>query len=176
MVSEEQLRRTMSSLLGDTVPGDFPFGKVAQLLGSYETEYGTTLSAYGYVRWAIDHLGYKCLYKNLMASDKVVGSYAREALKYMEDMPMMLNNAIVYANQLMANIADTDVCMRQLEGMTFPYVLYTFFAASGCHEVVERYKPQMEEQMLRYPSTLDRLPESFKAVGREILNANAEQQ
>lgn len=175
MVSVEQLQRTMTSLLGDAVPRDFPFGKVSQMLCAYEAEYGLTLSAYGYVRWAIDHYGYKCLFKNLMASDKVVGDYAKEALKYMEDMPLMLNNAIMYANQLMANIADQAVCMKQLEGMTFPYVLYTFFAAGGCREVVEVYRPQMEEQMLRYPSTLDKLPESFKAVGREILNADAEQ-
>ena len=70
----------MTSLLGDAVPRDFPFGKVSQMLCSYETEYGLTLSAYGYVRWAIDHYGYKCLFKNLMASEKVVGDYAKEAL------------------------------------------------------------------------------------------------
>ena len=35
-------------------------------------------------------------------------------------------------------------------------------------------RPEAEEQMKRYPSTLDRLPESYRNVGKELLNADAE--
>lgn len=139
-----------------------------------EEESDIRLSPYGFLMWAVDHYGYKSLWKNVVSSPKAVNGYAADAVKLRDDMPVMLLNAQVYVTKIFSNVADIEMCFKHLEGMTFPYVLYVLFAGSGQEDMVERYKPEMEETMKRYPSTLDLLPESYKKVG-EAFNANAEQ-
>lgn len=149
---------------------------MASLLNAEEEEQGVRLTEYGYVMWAVDHYGHKCAYRNVMESAKLMHDYALAAVKMRDDMPAMLVNANVYVNKLMSNVADLGTCFRQLEGMTFPYVLYVLFAGSGQPELVVQYKPEMEETMRRYPDVLSLLPDSFKAVGMEVAgNADAEQ-
>ena len=173
MVSADKLRETMTSIMGDSVPPDFPCTRVAEMLRKFEDDSGLELSEYGYVMWCVDHFGWQCAYKNLMASDKVVQGYMDEALKYMLDMPILLVNAKKYLGKLLGNVADFDTCMKLLEGMSYPYILYTLFAGIGQADRVAKYRTQMEEQLKRYPSTLDKLPESFRKAGKEVLGENA---
>lgn len=174
MVSASKLRETMTSLMSECVPAEFPFDKVAAKMRQFEDDNEIRLSEYGYVMWAVDHYGWKCAYKNLMASDDVVQGYMDEALKYMLDMPILLVNANKYLSKLLGNIANFETCLQLLEGMSYPYILYTLFAGIGQADRVARYRPEMEEQMRRYPSTLDKLPESFRKVGEEVLDENAD--
>lgn len=176
MISEENLRNTMNRVLGSLAKPDFPYWRVAETLSRFEQDNGMRLSAYGYVMWAVDHHGYKCAYSNLMASANVTGGYCDAAKNYRDDMPAMLVNANLYATKILSNVADLDTCLRQLEGMTFPYVLYTLFTGTGQVDVVERYRNDFQEHMRRYPSTLDLLPESFRKVGDDILAGNADTQ
>ena len=46
-------------------------------------------------------------------------------------------------------------------------------AGIGQADRVAKYRTQMEEQLKRYPSTLDKLPESFRKAGKEVLGENA---
>ena len=72
-------------------------------------------------------------------------------------------------------MSEMDTCFKQLEGMTFPYVLYIMFAGSGQKDIVARYRTAAVEQLKRYPSTCDRLPESFRKVAEELKNADTDQ-
>ena len=173
MISEEDLRQTAKSLLHEFVPDDFPFGKTAQALTDAELENNIRLSPYGYIMWAVDHYGYKCAYKNVLASDNVLKGYVDEAVKLKEDMPAMLLNAHTYVSKVLSNVPSLETCFKHLEGMTFPYVLYILFAGSEQGDVVSAYKPSLAEHMRRYPSMLDLLPESYRKVGEEVLNADA---
>lgn len=175
MISETKLKTTMQQILGSLVSDSFPFSTVAEKLTESEMNCLLDLSEYGYVMWAIDHYGHKCAYKNLMAAQRTIDGYTMDAVKYRDDMPMMLLNAHTYVNKLLANVADIDICLKQLEGMSFPYVLYVLFAASGQEDVVARYKPEIEEQLKRYPSTLDLLPASYRDVKKGVLNASTKQ-
>ena len=173
MISETDLRETINSLLKGLVSSDFPFGTVADKLSAREEDGGIKLSPYGFIMWAVDHYGGKCTYANVLSSDNAVDGYVSAATKMRDDMPYMLLNANTYVTKILSNVADMDTCLRQLEGMTFPYVLYVLFAGSGQADVVERYRAAMAEQMRRYPSTLDKLPEVYRQVGQEVLDADA---
>ena len=175
MVSQNNLERTARRLLGEFVPADFPFAQLADELSRREEKLNIKLSAYGHVMWAYDHYGTKCAFKNILDSSHVIDGYVNAALKYKNDMPAMLVNASMYVTTIMSNISDLDTCFEKLEGMTFPYVMYILFAASGDRSLVERYRSQAEEQLRRYPSTLDLLPESYRKIGEELLgDADAE--
>lgn len=174
MISEEDLRKTAKNLLGSLIPDSFPFDSLADRLSSAEIVSDIALSAYGFFMWCLDHYGTKITWTNVVNSDKAVDGYVGAAEKYREDMPVLLLNANVYVTRIMSNVADLDTCFKQLEGMTFPYVLYVLFAGSGQHDIVERYKAEAEEQLRRYPSTLDLLPETYRNVGKEVLNADIE--
>lgn len=173
MVSENSLREEARNLLGEYAPDDFPYGRIAEQLSAEEVKWDIRLSPYGFFMWAVDHYGYKSLWKNVAASQAVVGGYAADAAKLRDDMPVMLLNAREYVTKIFSNVADVDTCFRHLEGMTFPYVLYVLFAGSGQADMVSRYRAEMEEMIHRYPSTLDLLPESYRKTG-EALNADAE--
>lgn len=174
MISASKLRDTAESVLGSFLGGDFPYDKVADMLSECEATNNIRLSAYGYIMWIVDNYGHKCAYRNLVTSQKATGGYLSAAIKYRDDMPSMLINADTYVTQILSNVADIDICFKQLEGMTFPYVLYVLFAGSGQHALVERYRTEIEEQMRRYPSTLDLLPETYRKVGMEVLNEDTE--
>lgn len=139
-----------------------------------EKEYDLNLSAYGFFMWAIDHYGTKVLYPNMSGSTKAVEDYAFEAKKCRDDLPMMLINAADYVETVFGNIADAEMCFLRLSEMTYPYILFLVFAADDRTELVERFRPEIEEQLKRYPSTLDVLPEAYKKVGEEVLNADTE--
>ena len=175
MISENNLRGVVRSLLNEMAPEDLPYGDIAGLLSKKEVDADIRLSSYGYILWVVDHFGYRSLFKNILTSQKSIDGYAAEAVKMRDDMPAMLLNAQVYVTKIFSNVADTDVCFKYLEGMTYPYVLYVLFAGSGSKETVERYRPSMEETMKRYPSTLDLLPESYKKTGEEFIDADTEQ-
>lgn len=172
MISVDSLKGTLACLLGNKIQGNFPFVQVAKALNKQEELNNIKLSAYGYLLYGIDHYGASLLYNNILASGKLIEKYAREAVKYRDDMPVMLVNAAQYVEHVFSLIPDTDACFRRLEDMTFPYVLYTLFAGGGQKELVQRYRDEFEEVLHRYPSTLDMLPASYQAVGREVSDAD----
>lgn len=174
MVSPDNLRTTAQSLLGISAESDMPFDSMSDALNREEQALNVELSAYGYIMWAYEHYGHKCAYKNVLASKNVMHDYAQAAFKLKEDMPEMLLNANVYVTKVMSNVADLETCFRQLDGMSFPYVLYVLFAGSGQAYMVARYRTETEEILKRYPSAFDKLPDSFRNAGLEVLNANAE--
>lgn len=165
----------MKSLLGKYLSSDFPFGRVAASLNAKEEANGIQLSPYGYVMWAVEHHGSRCAFVNVMASESVISGYAGSAVEARDTMPELVYNAHLYVSKLLSNVADMDTCFKQLEGMTFPYVLYIMFAGSGQQDVVARYKTAAIEQLKRYPSTCDKLPESFRKVAEELKNADTDQ-
>lgn len=175
MISENKVKSVVKSLLNEMASDDIPYGDIANMLSNKEKENSIRLSPYGYILWVVDHFGYRSLWKNILSSTKSIDGYSAEAVKMRDDMPVMLLNAQVYVTKMLCNVADIDVCFKYLEGMTYPYVLYVLFAGSGSPEVVERYRPSMEETMKRYPSTLDLLPESYKKTGEEFIDADTEQ-
>lgn len=161
---KDKLKATAHELLGNAVSGDIDWDLMADRLGTAATTAGVEPSAYGVIMWAVDHHGFKAVWKNILSSQAVCEGYVADARKLRDDMPAMLVNAHTYVSKLLANVADFDICLNQLEGMSFPYVLYVLFAGSGQEELVARYRPEAAEQLKRYPSTLDLLPESYRKV------------
>ena len=175
MISADELKKTAKNLLGSSnISPDVNWNKIADQLKEHEQESAIELTSYGFFMWAIEHYGASALFKNLLASEKLTRGYAECAASMRDDMPSLLYNAHIYVSKLMGNVSDIGVCFKHLEGMTFPYVLYVLFTGSGQEDVVQSYKTSLIEVLKRYPSTLDKLPESYRNVGKEILNADAE--
>lgn len=172
MISATELEEEIRKLLGNSIEASFPFETVAADLTTLEQAHGLRLSPYGFIVWAVENQGAKSVWKNVLSSKGLSASYADAACKFRDDMPALLVNAHTYVSKVLANVADLKACFRHLEGMTFPYVLYVLFAGSGQQEAVEHYRPEFEEQMRRYPATLDLLPESYRRVGKEYLDAD----
>ena len=161
------------TLLGSNQAGKVNCAKVAENLNRISRQNDVELSSYGYVMWALEHGGPTALYKNGLMSPAMMEAYAQASKTHKEDAPVMLINAGKYVDKVFSTIQDPMLCMERLEGMTFPYVLYLLFAAAGQTRLVMKYKSDTEEHLRRYPCTLALLPASFKAVGEEVLCANA---
>ena len=134
--------------------------------------YDTELSSYGYVLWVIEHGGPAAVYRGALMAAPSMEAYAQAAKAHKDDTPVLLINAGKYVDRVFSTIQDPELCMERLEGMTYGYILYLLFAASGQESMVERYKEDAHEHFKRYPGTLAALPESFRAAGEEALRAN----
>ena len=172
MISEEELKEAVAAVLGSVESG-VRFGDLADGLNSASRERSIRLSAYGFAKWAVERHGGKALYRNVLSSQDNVAGYVNAAVRYRDDMPSMLLSAHEYAEKLLANIGDVEICLKQMEGMSFPYVMYILFAGSGQPEIVECYRDEAAEHIRRYPDTLALLPEGFKAIGRALEDADA---
>lgn len=174
MISEQSLSTTLSTVLGNCYHmTQAMLTKITQQLNDLSTTHGVELSSYGYVMYVLEHIGLQGIYRNGFAYPNLMTGYAETARKYKEDMPIQLVNASKYVESVFNQLVDPELCMTRLEGMSFPYVLYVLFAGAGQPDMVEKYRPEIEEQLRRYPGTLALLPEKYKAVGEEVLNANS---
>lgn len=174
MISAESVKQTVIELFGNVIPAKCNFEKIAQELNDYQERYGIKLSEYGFAKFMFDLYGVKSLYTTMGISAQTVQKYAETAVRIRDDMPSLLLNCSKYVQKLFNVITDTDLCFKQLEGMTFPYVMYVLFAGSGKDDLVERYADEFNEQMMRYPSTLDKLPQQFR-LAEETENADTEE-
>ena len=173
MISEQDLRKTLHKLIGQHFPKTANPEKIAAALNNASSIHNVALSAYGYIMWVIEHCGVSAIHKGGLSVQANVDAYASVAKKYKEDMPMHIINASKYVDKVFNTIQDPELCMVRLEGMSFPHVLYVLFAAAGQEEAVMKYRTEIEEHLKRYPGSLDMLPEKFKNVGRDVLNADA---
>lgn len=150
--------------------------RIAELLTDAEASSGVSLSAYGYVMWTLEHCGLSEIPRGALARPSSVHGYMEDAKSFRDDMPKMLLNASRYSDKVFNTLEDLDSCMYRLEGMSYPYVLYILFAAAGKGRLVAKYRTETQEQLRRYPATLDKLPELFREAGKELLeDANTEQ-
>lgn len=147
--------------------------KIVQQLNDLSRVHDVELSSYGYIMYVLEHIGLQGIYRNGFTYTNLMTGYAETARKYKEDMPLQLVNASKYVESVFNQLIDPDLCMKRLEGMSFPYVLYVLFTGAGQPDMVAQYRPEIEEQLRRYPGTLTLLPEKYKAVGEEVLNANS---
>ena len=138
--------------------------KLATMLNKHGESNGVRLTLYGLIKWAAERYGGNALYENVLMSDKTVSGYAATAKHYKEDMPAALVNAGNYMKALSSQIGDMETCIRQLEQMSFPYIIYVLFAGAGQADLVSGYRSALEEHLKRYPSTLDMVPERYKVM------------
>lgn len=171
MISVDELQRLGDEMFGRQT--SIAYATLANMLNDAAST-DCKLSAYGYLMWLIEHYGHNCVFRNVAMSQKSVTGYTQEAHRLMEEAPAMLLNAHMYVEKILSNVADIDTCFKQLEGMTFPYILYVLFSASGNGDLVKRYKAETEEQLRRYPSILDKLPQSYRDVAKEFIDADVE--
>lgn len=160
-------------LIGQHFPKTANPERIADSLNKASDIHGVALSAYGYIMWVLEHCGISAITRGGLSMQANIDAYAAVAKKYKEDMPMHIINASNYVDKVFNTIQDPELCMVRLEGMSFPHVLYVLFAAAGQSDIVANYKTEIEEHLKRYPGSLDLLPEKFKSVGREVLNADA---
>lgn len=169
MISAQQLEQVLVSLLDHAVPKNLKPDNIARQLQELEHTYNIQLSEYGYVMYALEHAGLGGIYHGRLSDPMLLKSYAEEAQKYKEDLPTLLVNAKTYASKVFENVQDPEMCMMRLEGMSYPYVLFCLFAATGNLAIVEQYSTETRELLARYPGTLDKLPESFQIAIQEAL-------
>lgn len=174
MISEHSLQTTMQSLLDRwyTIQPT-TLKKIVEQLNKLSEVHQVQLSSYGYVMYVLERVGLQGIYRNALSYSNLMIGYAETARKYKEDMPLHLVNASKYVDSVFNQLTDPELCMTRLEGMSFPYVLYVLFAGAGQSDMVERYKPEIEEQLRRYPGTLALLPDKYRQVGEEVLHANS---
>lgn len=146
---------------------------LAKTLNEQEEEHGIRLTVYGLVRKALESRGFNAAYNSNIVCLSNVVAYRDAAIGYRDDMPVALVNAGQYLQALTSQIPDIDICIKQLERMSYPYIIYVLFAGSGQKELVERLRPKFVEHMKCYPSTLDKLPEAYQKVAQEVDDANA---
>lgn len=125
--------------------------------------------------YVLENAGLGGIYHGRLSDSSLMRGYVDMAKKMRDDLPGLLVNAKEYAEKVYSVIQDPALCMPRLEGMSFPYVLYILFTATGNSTMVEQYTIETQELLERYPGTLDKLPESFKQATQEALaNANSE--
>ena len=163
MVSQEQIAKEIAELGYPQLKRLDP-ARIAKSLDTWAKTYGISLTFYGLLRWAMDKYGGKALYENVLASDSTAKGYADAALHYRDDMPAAIVNAGNYLNALSSQLGEIELCLKQLEHMSFPYIIYVLFAGAGQQAMVPQYKGAYEEHMRRYPSTLDKLPERYRNI------------
>lgn len=161
MISLEQIQKELQELHSNALR-NLDQDKLLSQLNKYAESSGVVLTFYGLLKYAAERYGGNALYENVLLSDKTVSGYADAARHYKEDMPAALVNAGNYMKALSGQIGDVEMCIKQLERMSFPYVIYILFAGSGHEKLVEQYRPAAAEHMRRYPSTLDLVPERYK--------------
>lgn len=110
------------------------------------------------------------VYKGMLGTKDSINSYVTEARNYRDSMMELLVNASSYAKNVFSQVTDPDICMKRLEEMSFPYVLYVLFCGLGQPEQVEQFREEAEEHFRRYPSTADKLTPKFRNVVEEFLS------
>jgi len=160
-------------LLEQAVPKNINVASIANQLTSLEQINNIQLSEYGYVMYVLENVGLGGIYHGRLSDPVLMKGYADTAKKMRDDLPALLVNAKEYADKVFTVILDPALCMPRLEGMSFPYVLYILFTATGNSEMVDQYTIETKELLARYPGTLDKLPESFQQATKEAL-ANAD--
>ena len=175
MISEQNLIQTLKILLDAVIPKNINAASIAKQLQDLEQSNNIQLSEYGYVMYVLENAGLGGIYHGRLSDPMLMKGYVDTAKKMRDDLPGLLVNAKEYAEKVFSVIQDPELCMPRLEGMSFPYVLYILFTATGNPLMVEQYTIETRELLSRYPGTLDKLPASFKKATQEALaNADSE--
>lgn len=169
MISEQSLTTNLTTLLGRP-PQRLDLHALADRLNESAAEHAIELSSYGYVMHVIEKYGMQGIYKGMLGTKDSISSYVTEARNYRDSMMELLVNASSYAKNVFSQVTDPDICMKRLEEMSFPYVLYVLFCGLGQPEQVEQFREEAEEHFRRYPSTADKLTPKFRNVVEEFLS------
>lgn len=172
MIQAETLQYQLRQLLDNAVPKNLNADNIADKLNALEQANNVQLSEYGYLMYALEHVGLAGIYHGRLSDIMLMTEYAREARKQKEDLPTLLVNAKEYSQRIFSVIQDPDLCMTRLAGMSFPHVIYILFAATGNADMAEQYKTETQELLARYPGTLDQLPETFQTAVKEAISAD----
>jgi hypothetical protein len=169
MISEQSLTTNLTTLLGHP-PQRLDIQALAARLNEASSEHAIELSSYGYIMHVIEKYGMQGIYKGMLGTKDSISSYTQEARNYRDSMMELLVNASSYAKNVFSQVTDPDICMKRLEEMSFPYVLYVLFCGLGQAEQVEQFREEAEEHFRRYPSTADKLTPKFRNVVEEFLS------
>lgn len=169
MISEQSLLNNLTTLLGNP-PQRLDIPALAQRLNEASESKDIELSSYGYVMYVIERYGIQGIYKGMLGTKDSIDGYVMEAMNYRSSMMGLVVNASNYAKSVFSKVTDPDICMKRLEEMSFPYVLYVLFCGLGQPEQVEQYRDQAEEHFRRYPATAEKLPDKFRNVAEEFLS------
>ena len=169
MISEQSLTTNLTTLLGH-VPLKLDLHVLAERLNEASRDHAIELSSYGYIVHVIEKYGMQGVYKGMLGTKDSISSYVTEARNYRDSMMELLVNASSYAKNVFSQVTDPDICMKRLEEMSFPYVLYVLFCGLGQPEQVEGFREEAEEHFRRYPSTADKLTPKFRNVVEEFLS------
>ena len=143
---------------------------LAERLNEASRDHAIELSSYGYIVHVIEKYGMQGVYKGMLGTKDSISSYVTEARNYRDSMMELLVNASSYAKNVFSQVTDPDICMKRLEEMSFPYVLYVLFCGLGQPEQVEGFREEAEDHFRRYPSTADKLTPKFRNVVEEFLS------
>jgi hypothetical protein len=169
MISEQSLTTNLTTLLGH-VPLKLDLHVLAERLNEASRDHAIELSSYGYIVHVIEKYGMQGVYKGMLGTKDSISSYVTEARNYRDSMMELLVNASSYAKNVFSQVTDPDICMKRLEEMSFPYVLYVLFCGLGQPEQVEGFREEAEDHFRRYPSTADKLTPKFRNVVEEFLS------
>lgn len=169
MISEQSLATNLTTLLGSSKPGKLDVAALAQRLNDAAESHGIELSSYGYIMHVVEKYGMQGVYRGMLGTKESIDSYVNEANNFRSSMMGLVVNASNYAKSVFANVTDPDLCMKRLEEMSYPYVLYVLFCGLGQTVQAEPYRLSAEEHFRRYPATAELLPDKFKNVAEEFL-------
>ena len=170
MISEQSLATNLTTLLGSSKPGKLDVAALAQRLNDAAESHGIELSSYGYIMHVVEKYGMQGVYRGMLGTKESIDSYVSEANNFRSSMMGLIVNASNYAKSVFSNVTDPDLCMKRLEEMSYPYVLYVLFCGLGQPEQVEGFREEAEDHFRRYPSTADKLTPKFRNVVEEFLS------
>lgn len=142
---------------------------LATLLTQAEADRRVKLSAYGFIKYLLDNLGYKVFWRNLGVNTDRVKAFAAADVLMRDDMPDMLVNASLYLKNVMARIYDREMAIEFLERMSFPYVLWLLYKGAGMEDMAKKYEDETYETLLCHPDCFSKLPESYQQYGKDLL-------
>lgn len=169
MISEQSLMTNLVTLLGHR-PQQLDLRALAENLNKSAAEHAIELSSYGYIMHVVEKYGMQGIHRGMLGAKDSVSGYVLEAKNYRDSMMELLVNASSYAKNVFSQVTDPDICMKRLEEMSFPYVLYVLFCGLGQPEQVEQFREEAEDHFRRYPSTADKLTPKFRNVVEEFLS------
>lgn len=118
-------------------------------------------SAYGFVTYAMEHRKPDQYPAAAFQDTDLIRRFVDQTKNEENSLAQHLYNAGLLLSKLVENDIAMSVVQFQLESAVMPHVLYFLYASAGLN-IAEKYKADAIEYKKRYPTAVDKLPESCR--------------
>lgn len=170
----KEVQSAIRMLLGDQYVGS-AFDIFNKLNGVFANSKDTP-SGYGYIKYLLENVGDTCRYSSTQKSSSQMTGYLQECTAQRE----ILHEEMIRASGMMNNLLERSVgrmgVVSLLSNAVKPITLFVLYkwvhrnipAYTWMEEESEACRKEASEYLRRYPSSINNLPEEFKAIATEL--------